>query len=233
MSSTSGLTRTSNLPQLLYDRISWRMGGRASRESANLVIRNERQTPLTDSEKDVIRKAFTDALCMAQEVKKEVDKVWDQSGRVRKRRSRRLKAWNEHELLTKWFGKISRHIELRRVRRRIHTMKDWLKKATIRVYVNDASDKQCDSPGRNALAPIRYLRMRPKKMHLCPPWFGRGDSRRPAIVVHELVHNMGFDHQSGAVDFDSALNLASSDGRKARKNPENFERLYEEYYCGP
>ncbi|MEZ4847688.1 MAG: hypothetical protein R3B93_03490 [Bacteroidia bacterium] len=48
---------------------------------------------------------------------------------------------------------------------------------------------------------------------------------------HELVHQLGFGHPEGTTDYDEALALATRNSRRARRSPENFEHLYELYFC--
>lgn len=193
--------------------------------SARIVIRDKGRG-LTAADRTAINDAFTDALRMARRVVNQIDSVWNQSGRVRKRRERRRDAWSAHPSFPTWFGTSRKHILIRRVRRRIHKLENWLDRGRIVALAHSSGDLGCRD-GRNAYA---VLPRRPLKVHLCPPWFTWSASRRAAIIVHELVHELGFKHPKGATSETAARTLASRDSRKARRSPENFEHLYELYY---
>ncbi|GAA4356737.1 M35 family metallo-endopeptidase [Kangiella marina] len=193
---------------------------------ARIVIR-EKGRNLTSADRTAINNAFLDALRMARRVENEINSVWNQPGRVRQRRSRRRNAWSAHANFTRWFGTSRRHILLRRVRRRIIKLRKWLDRGRIVVLAHDGGDRGCSVAGRNAYAVIPR---RPLKVHLCPPWFTRGESRRAAILIHELVHELGFAHPEGTTTPGEALALARSDSKKARRSPENYENLYELYF---
>lgn len=194
--------------------------------SARIVIRDKGRN-LTAADRSAITNAFNDALRMAQRVENEINSVWNQSGRVRKRRERRRNAWSSHPNFPRWFGSSRKHILIRRVRRRIIKLKNWLNRGRIVVLAHGDGERGCRVAGRNAFA---MFPRRPLKVHLCPPWFGWGASRKAAILVHELVHELGFTHPEDTTSESAALTLASSDSRKARRSPENFEHLYELYY---
>ncbi len=180
---------------------------------------------LNEADREQIRQSFQDAFRIANEVKNDIDEVWAQAGRVQRKRRRRRNAWSAHSNFTRWFGTSRRHILIRRVRRRISKICRWLDSARIVVIAEGASDRLCR--GANAFSTVPR---RPLKVHLCQPWFTLSDSRRAAIIIHELVHELGFKHPGGAISSVTALTLATNSSRKARRSPENFEHLYEMYF---
>lgn len=59
--------------------------------------------------------------------------------------------------------------------------------------------------------------------------------QRPAVLVHEIVHKLGLfgkPHQGvrSFQDLEFVLDLADNDPKKARKNADTFEMLYQQYY---
>lgn len=192
---------------------------------ARIVIR-DRGRGLSAADEAAINDAFADALRMAERVITEMDGIWNQPGRVRRRRERRRDAWSSHVNFTTWFGNSRRHILIRRLRRRMERLRTWLDRGRIVVFAHDAGDLGCRD-FRNAFARIPR---RPLKVHLCPPWFTNSRSRRAAIVIHELVHELGFGHPEDTTTRAEALALAASDSRRARRSPENFEHLYEIFF---
>ncbi len=192
---------------------------------ARIVIR-DRGRGLSTTDRVIINQAFDDALRMANRVRDEIDVIWDQPGRLRKRRRRRRDAWARHTNFVRWFGSSTRHALIRRVRRRIRKIRRWLDRGRIIVPAHDASDFGCRG-NRNAFV---RLPGRPLHIHLCPNWFSQGRSRRAAILIHELVHELGFTHPEGVTTRAEALSLARRNSRKARRSPENYEHLYELYF---
>lgn len=193
---------------------------------ARIVIRDKGRG-LTGADRTAINNAFTDALRMAERVENEINSVWNQSGRIRTRRSRRRNAWSAHPNFPTWFGTSRKHILIRRVRRRIRKLRKWLDRGRIVVLTHGVGERGCRVAGRNAYA---MFPRRPLKVHLCAPWFGAGASRRAAIVIHELVHELGFTHPEDTTSSAEVLSLASRNSRRARRSPENFEHLYEIYF---
>ena len=173
----------------------------------------------------MIDQAFADALRMANRVSAEMETVWNQRGRVGRRRRRRQAAWARTHSFCNMFGGSTRHILIRRVRRRIHRIRTWLDRGRIVVKTHDAGKRMCD--GANAFATVPR---KPLKINLCPPWFTLSESRRAAVVIHELVHELGFRHPEGTTSRAAALALASRNSRRARRSPENFEHLYETFF---
>ena len=194
----------------------------------SLNIINRRSTALTPAEETLIEDSFDRALCMAREVSADIDRIWDQEGGPISRRRRRVAAWVAHPTFVAWFGDSSRHILIRRVRRRIHRLCGWLENARIAVVLHDTGERHC-GPTTNGFSVIPR---RPVRVHLCPPWFSATEPRRAAIIIHELVHQLGFGHPEGTTTRRAALALALRNSRKARRSPENFEHLYEAY-CSP
>lgn len=202
-------------------------GGLVSSGSAaaqtRLVIR-DRGRELSAADRAMIHEGFTDALAMANGVASELEGVWKQSGGIR-RRQNRLAAWSAHDDFVTWFGESSRHILLRRVRRRVRKLREWLASGRIVVLAHDADDRFCeDDTHAYAVIPRRPIRV-----HLCPLWFDSGDlseSDRAAIIIHELVHQLGFGHPEGTRSEREARVLARSNPRKARRSPANYQYLY-------
>lgn len=192
--------------------------------AARIVIRS-RGRDVSREDTEAITAAFLAALSMAERVASEMDAIWNQPGLVRRRRERRRDAWSSHVNFTTWFG-ASRDLPLlRRLRRRIEKLRTWLDTGRIVVYVHNTGDLGCRA-NRNAFSRIPR---RPLKVHLCPPWFANTTPRRGAIVIHELVHELGFAHPGGTTTRSAALALAARSSRLARRSPENFEGLYQLY----
>ena len=191
----------------------------------NLRIINRRSTPLSEEDEQRIRDSFERALCQARDVSAAIDRIWNQDGRPRRRRQRRRDAWAAHGLFTKWFGNSTRHILIRRVRRRIHRIRRWLENARIAVILHDTGDRHCDA----RTSAFAIIPRRPVRVHLCPRWFTKNEVDRASILIHELTHQLGFGHPEGTTNEDEAEALAMRNSRRARRSPENFEHLYKEY----
>jgi len=190
-----------------------------------LFIKNRSDRDITSSDKERIEQAFLEALHMARLVSADMRTVWNQPGGIRQRRNRRAEAWLEHPHFVTWFGSDTDSRFLRRLQRRILRLEKWLAGGRVAVLVRDGSDLFCRG-GSNAYT---ILPRQPIRVHLCPPWFEKGLSRRAAIIIHELTHQLGFSHPDGTTNEQEARDLARRSSRKARRSPENFERLYENY----
>lgn len=176
---------------------------------------------LGDAERDMIHQARNDATEMMTKARKEIEEVWDQKGRMVRRRRRRRRAWSRNDLLVQWFGKSRRSLLLRRLRRRMRRIHRWLRRARIVFIAQDGF--LCNT--KRAAFTIGFRR--PLKIHLCQAWFEEKDADfRAAIIIHELVHELGFGHPNKATTPDQALALAKKSSRKARRSPVNYEQ-----YC--
>ncbi len=98
-----------------------------------------------------------------------------------------------------------------RIRRRIRKIKRWLDRGRIVVPSHGASDFDCRG-NRNTFV---RLSGRPLHIHLCPNWFSQ-KHRRAAILIHELVHELGFTYSEGVDTRAEALALARRNSRKAK-----------------
>ena len=207
---------------------------------AKAIIR-DRGFNLTDNQREMIIQALDDAERMARDVLTDFNRnVWEQRGRVRQRRRRRRDAWSSHPTLSRWFGGSRRHILIRRIRRRMNRLREWTKgDSRIIVKTLPTGRRHCDD-GTNAF--VTFPPRRVLRIHLCRSWFtGPLDgaapgatstpaSRRAAIIIHELVHELGFAHPEGVSTAAEALGLAQRNSRKARRSPENFEHYYEQFF---
>ena len=151
----------------------------------------------------------------------------NQKGRVIKRRRRRRNAWSAHTNFVTWFGGSRRHILIRRVRRRIRRLSKWLDRGRIVVILRNTGARYCDH-NTNAFTVFPKKAIKNKSM---PSWFEQTLTRRAAIIIHELVHELGFGHPEGTTNRDGALRLARNNSRRARRSPENYEHLYSLYRC--
>lgn len=208
---------------------------------ATIVIRNKRRTPLTEAERLTITTAAKDALRLAIRVYEDMLRIWNQSGRVIKRRRRRRNAWKDNDRFTKWLGRCTRPMaQIRRVRRRIRFIYRWLRTGRLVFLVHDGSDRYCNNHpgdmayvgwGRNIIKafPTNALRIK-----LCPPWFTAADRTRATVLIHELVHHLGFAHAGGINNLTEAEALARRGSRRAcrraRRSGYNYQGLYNEYW---
>jgi hypothetical protein len=190
-----------------------------------LLIKNRSERTLLQADREEIERAFLEALHMARQVSADMRTVWNQPGTPRQRRTRRSQAWREHPHFVTWFGSDTDTRLLRRLRRRILRLEKWLDGGRVAVLVRDGSDLFCRG-GSNAYT---ILPRQPIRVHLCPPWFEKSLPRKAAIIIHELTHQLGFGHPDGTTNEQEARDLARRNSRKARRSPENFERLYENY----
>lgn len=192
---------------------------------ARVVIR-DRGRGVSSADRAAIETAVDEAHRLAGLVQRDADEIWNQSGRFRRRRRRRRDAWSGNADFVTWLGTSTRIPLIRRARRRIRKLRRWLDRGRIVFVAHDSGDRGCAVASRNAFV---VLPRRPLRIHLCPNWFDRAPSRQAAILVHELVHELGFPHPEGTTNQAEALDLARRNSRKARRSPENYEHLYEAY----
>ncbi|MGB7449801.1 MAG: hypothetical protein WA892_11825, partial [Ornithinimicrobium sp.] len=179
--------------------------------AATLRIR-DRGRGVTPADVSEIQDALTQALLMAEAATAQMAGIWDQPGRVRRRRRRREDAWARHALFVRWFGTSTRPLLIRRLRRRMEKIRTWLDTGRIVVLAHDDGDRLCE--GANAFATVPR---RPIKVHLCQSWFALSPTRQAAVVIHELVHELGFAHPSGATSPAAARAVAAAVSRRARR----------------
>lgn len=166
------------------------------------------QMGMTAAQREMIIQAFDDAACMSEGAFSDMNHIWKRGRRAKRR------AWSSNNTFTEWYGGSRRIILMRRLKRRM-------------IKVTRRGLLVCTEANNLAASTVpRYSRV-----ILCVNWFGETRSRRAAIIVHELVHRLGFRHPNGATDEAAARNLARSNSKRARRSPENYEHLYERYFC--
>lgn len=197
------------------------------------------ERPITNDQREKIKKAVKDASRMADRVNSGMSKIWKQSGTPRKRRKKRKKAWRNNAHFVKWLGDGAlTNAQIRRTRRRIRKLKDWLDNRRLRFIIiqHQSGDRSwaCDQENQTVTLAYSVIPGPPLRIRLCPEWFNVDAKRRACTIIHELVHEMAKVHPIGRTGpvktREQAIDLAKSHPRRARRSPENYEHLFGEYY---
>jgi hypothetical protein len=70
-----------------------------------------------------------------------------------------------------------------------------------------------------------------KRIFICrPDWFGNNASHRAGIVIHEMIHKLGLVGDQGVTTLADVEDLARNNPKKAQRNPDTYEFLYQEYF---
>ncbi len=192
-------------------------------------------TMLASAQRSAIVQAVEDAFRMAHRAANDMESIWNQSrpGRHRKRQG----AWLANARFVEWLGSgaLTRR-QIRVTRRRMHRIRRRLDNRRLHFVVVQHQSGRRSWGCTNGNNPTNaYMRAHRAAIFLCPNWFSNTQSRRAAIVIHEVVHQLPFGLPFGkphfqATDPDTARTTARLHPRRARKSPENYERLYEQYF---
>lgn len=190
---------------------------------------------VSDGQQNTIEEAVEDAFRMAHRVANDMEEIWRQNRPARHRK--RQRAWFNNARFVKWFGdeKLTKR-QIKVTRRRIHKIRKRLNNKQLRFVIVQHQSGRCSWGCSNGSNPTNaYMRFHRKAIFLCPNWFSNSDTRRAAIIIHELVHQHPFGSPFGrphfqSVDEDTAETTAKTNPQKARKSPENYEHLYELYF---
>lgn len=190
---------------------------------------------VTAAQENDIEQAVEDAFRMAHRVANDMETIWRQRlpGRHRKRQG----AWLNNSRFCEWFGeRVLTRRQIKVTRRRVRKIRRRLDNKRLRFIVVQHQSGRRSWGCKNSNDPTNaYMRAHRAAIFLCPNWFTNSPSRRAAIVVHELVHQLPFGLPFGrphfqATDQATARTTARLHPRKARKSPENYEHLYEQYF---
>lgn len=190
------------------------------------VIIRDRGFGITDLQRRDVQQAVDDAAKMARGVLTDFENaIWN-----RRTWDERLAAWRDHPHLATWYGEATKvRPVLRHLYRRMRTLTRWLERRRIVIKTRNVGQRGCDVNTNAWTLGMRFG----LRINLCPPWFGAGPRRRAAILVHELVHELGFAHPEGTTTAAEARALAGRNARRACRSPENFEGYYGLFYEPP
>ena len=187
------------------------------------------------NQKNDIEQAVEDAFRMAHRVANDMEDIWRQQRPARHRK--RQGAWGRNARFVKWFGdKVLSRKQIKSTRRRIHSIRNRLNKKKLRfVIIQQQSGNRSWGCSNGSNTTNAYMRPHRKAIFLCPNWFSNSRKKRAAIIIHELMHQHPYGLPFGrvhfqAIDDDTAETTAQTNPRKARKSPENYEHLYEQYF---
>jgi hypothetical protein len=202
------------------------------------------RAPFTDNERIAIRQALEMAHCWARHARNTFESIWNQRGSLGRVWRRRRDAWRSQPHVVEWFGgrRLTR-IQIRAVRRRVRKIERILRKRRIRfVKIQHQSGKRSWQCGKSSTRSAYTFAGSPRKIFICPNFFTNtprfpDPGKRARIIIHELVHEIGFCHYSsrgrvrclrpGTRTPDEARTLARRHPTKARKNPKSYSELYQ------
>ena len=193
------------------------------------------ESPITQEQIDKIQKASDEAYAMVKKGANALENIYNQTGKRRKLRRKRRKAWNKNTRVKRWFGTGSlTTVQMKWTKERLVRLKRNLEGTVkFRIIQHQSGDRSwlCHDGSDPSLAYCSGG----SSIKLCPKFFIVSDRKRAKNVVHELCHHIAMWHRrtgtgGRATDRKSALKLAKDYPKRARKNPENYEHFCNEYY---
>lgn len=131
--------------------------------------------------------------------------------------------WNNNEVLVKWFGTVDSQRHVRKVYRRMKSVRDRLRKdITVRLRPDGDNTGSARSAGWFA---------EPKTFKAFSNFLDKDRNSAAGTVIHELIHLWFRDQRIDSVKVygpDLAIDLASTNARKARRNPDNYAEFVRE-----
>jgi hypothetical protein len=183
---------------------------------------------LTLADRTAIQNAADNAELMAIEALGALSNMRSQRGTARQRKERRQQAWRSNANIVRWFG--TDHLsnaQMKNTHRRIRRIRDHFTRTMKFDLIHHDSGFRSWLCRPNAVAytspgtPIK----------ICPRFFTVDSLIQARTIIHELAHKTGHTrHHHGAADPASALQLAQTNCRAARHNPENFGAFCAEYF---
>ena len=189
-------------------------------------------TTIADSMTNNINQAHVDAIRMADRVVNDMETIWNQN--KPRKHQRRQAAWLANANFVTFLGDASlTRNQIWATRRRINNILRRLNNGPNYIVIQHQTGNRsfgCKADSNaNAYA---HMWGQGKRIFLCPAWFTRTQIQRPAIIIHETVHKLGFfgKRHHRATNEGTAVALAIAHPRRARKSPENYEHLYELFF---
>ena len=173
-----------------------------------------------------IQAAHTNLVGRADRLWDELDIIFQQSGRGATLRRRRVQSWGLNPTFVRFLGARITNGEIIDVRRRLRKLSNKVKKGVTYVIVTTQTGRGSHWCIGTTTAYVIPMAEGPK-IHLCPRWITQTAANQSAILVHEIMHKLGVFGRPhfGATNLTTAVSLAASSPKKARKSPENYKRL--------
>ncbi|MDF1699299.1 MAG: hypothetical protein P1U56_25815 [Saprospiraceae bacterium] len=154
------------------------------------------------------------ATLMAEHGKARINTVFSQNKR------RWVNAWNNDEMLVRWFGEVTHKRQVRKVNRRILSVTTRLSRGiVIRLRPNVNESRNAQNNG--------WI-FEPKRFKVFSRLLDKTDEEIASVFVHELIHLWFMDQNlNGETVYGAPLAqaLARENPRKARKSAENYEHF--------
>jgi len=192
-------------------------------------------SPASAQQRQDIVDAVNEAIVLAGRGRNAINNIWDKSGRTRRQvKAARKSHWRRDIRFVTWFGerKLTNN-QIRLVRKRILKIQRWLTTKDLSIIIVHHQDGdqsfRCNQTATGSVTAFarNYL---PLRIGVCPVWFSDlNTNERAGVLLHEMVHEIGFNHKRGAVDSSTSQSLARNHPKLARKNPENYEHFFLEF----
>lgn len=168
-----------------------------------------------------VKQAHQEATCTLEAIYSEFMVIWDSPDRAA--------SWNQHRFFVEWMGRQTADApQLEEFKTRLETILHWMQQDEISYRIHNSRFSFCHFAHANAFTNSVF---NSRTINICPYWFDQGARGRCTTVIHELIHSLGFGHPDGVVLPGEAFRMAIRSPEKARKSPENYEGLANEYYC--
>ncbi len=173
-----------------------------------------------------IEAAHADLVGRVNRMWDELDIIFQQAGRGRDQRRRRVTSWGLNPSFVRFLGARINNEEIIDVRRRVRKLHRRVHKDTTYVIVTTQTGRGSHWCTGNTSAYVVPM-VEGTKIHLCPAWITGTPAQQSTVLVHELMHKLGVFGRPhfGATGLASAVALAASSPKKARKSPENYRQL--------
>ncbi len=179
--------------------------------------------PPSEGQVEQVQQSHEDATCTLEAIYGAFMTIWESKEPV--------ESWNEHRFFVEWLGRQKEGApELSELKTRLETILGWMQNDEIDYRIHNSRLSFCNLAHANAYTNSVFS---PRTINVCPYWFDQSPRERSSTLIHELIHALGFGHPDGVVLPADAFHLALRDAEKARRSPENYEGLANEYYCKP
>lgn len=166
-----------------------------------------------------VGEAVDEAARMLRKGKERVEAVF-QHRRLKNKKA----AWKNDPEICRFFGdtNVTRR-QMRLVRRRLRRAHRRVTEGRLRIRLRSQSKATTNTTrGRNSGGITT-----PRIFQLYPNWFAFNQRVRGGVIAHELFHDWSKDHEhdGDAYSLAAVEALARDEPKKARRNPESFERF--------
>ncbi len=225
----------------ILDRVDYKRDRTVCPGVWKFIVREDKngKTPFAGTSREAgLCESLRIAYRWAQHAKRVFDRIWNQ-----KRTWRKKRAWNRCAVIQQFMGthRLFRE-EIRKTRLRITRLVDKFRKWYMRFIIV----QETSGSGSWLCKPERHAYTTPGTgIKLCPDFFARNADQRAMIIIHEMVHQLGWSHQrlpgvggawvkSQIDQRTDAITLAQVRPWRARRSPVNFGwMLMELRACSP